>query len=95
MSGYREHDPSTSKGAFYSIDATALEHTVCAAIIRRGGQGANWWELHQLTGLALASISPRFKPLRQKNKIKALMHDGKVVKRPGATNRNQIVWVAV
>lgn len=93
--GARNTDPDTSHAAFGSVDTTVLENAVWVAIAQRGARGATWYEIHQLTAIAMQSISPRFKPLRRKNRIKALEVDGKVVKRPGESNRNQIVWVAV
>jgi hypothetical protein len=94
--GYRWSDPDTSKAAAQSFSATHLEAIVAGEIAMCGNDGATWWELHVRSGIPLASISPRFKPLRGKGIIKAKTTiDGIVVKRPGNSKRNQIVWVKV
>ena len=90
----RNTDPSTAQDAASSVDATYLEMEVFRAIKRRGGQGATWYELYTLTGIALASISPRFRPLRDKGYIEMRYNSSGVIKRAGASGRKQIVWYA-
>lgn len=92
----RKTDPETSHAAAKSLDdehIARLEREVARAIQERGGRGATWDELHTLTGIDKASISPRFKPLRDKGIIEwRLDGDGKPIKRPGWSGRGQIVW---
>lgn len=90
----RRIDPETSQDAAQSVDATWLENEVYKAIKRRGSQGATWYELYVLTGIALASISPRFRPLRFKGYIEARYNSNGVIKRAGPSGRRQIVWYA-
>lgn len=90
----RNTDPSTAQDAASSVDATFLEMEVFRAIKRRGNQGATWYELYTLTGIALASISPRFRPLRDKGYIEMRYNSQGVIKRAGASGRKQIVWYA-
>lgn len=86
----RTTDPNTSYAAAASIDATVLEGLVAKAVASQGPNGATWYELESLTGLARQTISPRFAPLCRKGIIK---NSG--TRRPGLTNRQQIVWIAV
>lgn len=90
----RRTDPATSQDAAQSVDATWLEAEVYRAIKRRGSQGATWYELYTLTGIALASISPRFAPLREKGYIEVRYNSNGVIKRAGASGRKQTVWYA-
>ena len=91
----RNTDPATSQDAAQSVDATYLEMEVFRAIKRRGNFGATWYELYTLTGIALASISPRFRPLRDKGYIEVRYgSNGEVQKRAGASGRKQTVWYA-
>jgi DNA-binding MarR family transcriptional regulator len=93
----RNSDPSTSHAAAASVDdiVTRMEFAVREGIVRTGGRGATWDELHALTGIDKASISPRFKPLREKGLIQwRTGEDGKVIKRSGHSGRGQIVWFA-
>ena len=96
----RHTDPPTSREAARSVDQQVphLESMVHQAIKRRGHHGATWDELHDLTGIDKASISPRFKPLRRRKLIRAktVLVDGTLrkVARPGKSGRGQIVWIA-
>jgi len=91
----RRTDPETSHAAAASLneeDVTRLENEVWLAI-DACLLGANWDELGSITGIDKASISPRFKPLREKGRI--CWHydeDGEIIKRRGKSGRNQIVW---
>lgn len=94
----RRTDPETSHAAARSVEseATRLEGIVYEAVRRRGDYGLTWDEAEPATGLPAPSISPRWKPLRNKGLIKAKTDEsGNAVKRPGKSGRGQIVWVAV
>ena len=93
----RNTDPDTSHNAAASVDqhVAKLEMEVANAIKSRKN-GATWDELHRLTGIDKASISPRLKPLRRKKLIRAQQDaDGNIIKRPGKSGRGQIVWFGV
>ncbi len=93
----RNSDPDTSHEAAASMvnDVNRVEGIVERAIHGRGNYGATWDELADLTGIAKASISPRFKPLRERGLIRAGVDAwGRDMRRPGVSGRNQIVWVA-
>ena len=91
----RTTDPGTSQDAASSVDATALEAEVFRGIKRRGNQGATWYELYVLLGIPLASISPRFRPLRSKGYIEVRYNsNGDAIKRMGPSGRRQLVWYA-
>lgn len=97
MSGLaRNTDPDTSHAAAESVDTTRLEMIVLDTITACGSLGATWDELHTRTGLNKASISPRFRPLCNKNLIKPKIDDsGKKITRPGVAGRAQTVWIAL
>jgi len=95
----RRSDPETSHAAAASLspeDVERLEREVATDIRGCGHHGAIWDEIHYRTGIAKASISPRFKPLRIKKQIIAKCDkDGNIEKRTGDSTRGQIVWIAV
>ena len=92
----RHTDPGTSHAAAASFDTTRLEQMVRDGIASMAGYGTTWDELGPITGLPAPSISPRFKPLREKYLIAAKLDPiGRVVKRPGKSGRGQIVWIAL
>lgn len=87
----RSTDPGTSHAAARSVEpkVNAMEQRVAQAIIAAGDNGRTWDEIALDTGIDKATVSPRFKPLRKKNLIKAKVdQDGKRVTREGQT-----VWV--
>jgi hypothetical protein len=92
----RRTDPGTSHDAADSIEdhVARMEGIVSEAIKGQSERGATWDELHRLTGLPKATISPRFKPLREKKKLIEWRLDqaGNKIKRPGDSGRGQIVW---
>jgi len=93
----RRFDPRTSRAAARSVrddTVTRLEGMIHKAIAKRGKKGATWDEVHRLTKIDKASISPRFKPMRDKGLIFAKEDDGGPIKRPGNSGRGQIVWFA-
>lgn len=93
----RNTDPDTSHGAAASLTEVQIqnmERTVLEIIVN-SPDGATWYEICEHTTIAIQSISPRFKPLRLKGLITELYDDeGKKIKRPGASHRQQIVWFA-
>jgi hypothetical protein len=96
----RHSDPITSHEAAESVEphTTRLEKMVYLAIKSQGRYGATWDELHVLTGIDKASISPRLKPLRKRKLVRAkIVINAKgeriLVKRKGKSGRGQIVWV--
>jgi len=95
----RYSDPETSHAAAESLSSTEiarLERFVYTTI-RSQPNGATWDELYYITGIAKASISPRFKPLRNKGLIefRCIADTEEKIKRPGDSGRGQIVWFAV
>ncbi len=86
----RRADPGTSRAAARSIDASlqAIEIKVLDAIAD-AADGATWDEVSESTGLERATVSPRFKPLREMGLIRA---NGT---RKGKSGRSQTVWVRV
>jgi hypothetical protein len=91
----RTTDPETSHAAAASLseeDIARLEREVVVTI-RRCRDGATWDEVHDITGIDKASLSPRWKPLRLKNLLTARFDEnGKAIKRRGRSGRNQTVW---
>ena len=108
----RGGDPHTRHDAASSLSSDAVSHcetVVWQALKARGTHGATWDELHDLTGMDKATISPRFKPLREKGLIRRqVIYDGdgktplvgasgrpRYQTRPGKSGKAQIVWYAV
>jgi hypothetical protein len=92
----RKTDPRTSHDAAASVDDQLphMEGVVYGAICQREEWGATWDEIGLITGMDKASISPRFKPLRERGLIMAkLKADGTEVRRPGHSGRGQTVWI--
>lgn len=86
----RNVDPSTSHAAAESVDATKLERVILDKLKVCKAPGATTYELAQLLGLSLVSVSPRMRPLA----IKRLIIDTGFRAR-GASGRLQIIWRAV
>ena len=82
----RNSDPITSFQAAESVDADGKEAAVLRALLVLGP--STWDEITERTGIRAGSISPRFKPLRDKD----LIADSGV-KRPGESGRSQTVWM--
>ena len=83
----RRDDPATSHDAAESIDATALESVVADAIWEFGAAGAIADEVcNALPHHAYNSITPRFKPLKDKGII---ITDGS--RRNAKSGRGQMV----
>jgi hypothetical protein len=94
--GFRRDDRDTSRAAAGSFSASQREAAVFKTIFEAGTDGANWWEIHNLNGMLMQTISPAFAPLCRKGYIKAkTTADGVVVKRPGSSRRSQTVWIAI
>lgn len=88
----RHTDLPTSHEAAKRVDPKVphLEIVVLAAIVNKGMRGGTWNELAAVTGIDKGSVSPRFKPLRNKGFITATYDvEGNTVKRD-----HQIVWIA-
>jgi hypothetical protein len=88
----RRTDLPTSHAAARRVNdkVPELEQQVYEVIKSQGDRGATWNEIASLSGIDKGSISPRFKPLRKREMIKAKVHGDDVVKR-----EHQTVWVAV
>jgi DNA-binding transcriptional ArsR family regulator len=92
----RHTDPDTSHAAARSIEADVprMELLVLNDLVQRGDHGGTWNEVSESTGLDRATVSPRFKPLREKGLVEMRERNGEVIKRPGYSGRGQIVWFA-
>ena len=83
----RREDPATSHDAAESIDATAMERVVADAIWEFGAAGAIADEVcNALPRHAYNTITPRFKPLKDKGII---ITDG--TRRKAKSGRGQMV----
>lgn len=95
----RNTDPETSHAAARSFKGMVAEaeFSVLRIIVARGELGATWDEVHAALdeGFAKASISPRWRPLMDKELIEYRYDaDGKRVKRVGTSGRSQLVHYA-
>lgn len=89
----REGDPDTSVAAAASVNATYLEGLVAAQAALHP-EGITWDEAAEYIGIPRASVSPRFKPLRQQGRLTYLRDAaGKIVTRLGKSTRRQRVHV--
>lgn len=82
----RKWDPDTSRAAAESVQLTGLEDRVTAALAQCPA-GATSFELADLLGLSLVTVSPRMRPLVDKG----IVRDS--TRRMTAENgRERIVW---
>jgi hypothetical protein len=79
----RSGDPETSKDAARSLDGQ-----VTYLVRDAGVRGRTLDELIDATGLDKVTVSPRLRPLCNKD----LVREG--AKRPGKSGRGQTVWIA-
>jgi hypothetical protein len=86
----RTSDPHTSHDAATSVNTTNQERRVLHALMSGGPMTAE--EVARWLASPIPSISPRFRPLFNKNMIKMVEEDDSVVTRPGASGRQRIVW---
>ena len=88
----RGTDPDTSHLAAQSMEGKCqrIEGIVLEALKKRGDHGATTRELAALTGLDWGTVTPRMKPMEKKGFITDSGHT-----RPGISNRQQIVWLAL
>jgi hypothetical protein len=84
--GSRRADPPTSKAAAKSIDTNGLEQLVVQAL-RTHPAGMTSHEVAAHLDLSLVTVSPRFRPLVNKNFI---VDSGE--KRAGVGFKSSIVW---
>jgi hypothetical protein len=85
----RKRDPQTAKDAAKLADVKGLEFIVISWLSARPA-GLTTHELSELAGTELVSISPRIKPLVEKNLVR---DSGQ--RRPGPSGRKSIVWELV
>ena len=85
----RLSDPGTSHAAAASVRPTEMEMAVYMALSKIPA-GATASELVERMGMAWNSVSPRFAPLVRKGFIR---DSGE--RRPGPSNRKQIVWQVI
>jgi hypothetical protein len=82
----RRSDPSTSKAAARSVDANDLENKVlCCLKLSKNGLTSH--EVADWLDLQLVTVSPRFRPLVNKNLI---VDSGE--RRSGVGFKSSIVW---
>ena len=84
----RRRDPDTSKAAARSVPVAELEGKVLEAL-RNHPRGLTSHEVAKLLGAELVSVSPRFKPLQEKNLVLPTAE-----RRKGPSGRTSIVWKA-
>ena len=89
IGAFRWDNPDTSIEAAKSIDATKLQGMVRDVVWQRRELGATYSEAAAILGLPRDTVSPRGAPLQRKGLI---VDSGE--RRPGPSNRKQIVWVA-
>jgi DNA-binding MarR family transcriptional regulator len=80
----RRTDPETSHEAAALVNVTKAEAKVLLALRRENG---TWDEITARTGMRAGTVSPRFRPLREKGLIR---QTGEV--RPGESGAKQTVW---
>ena len=85
----RRSDPDTSKQAAAVVPVADLEARVLRAL-RNSRAGMTTHELAWLLNMDLVSVSPRMRPLVEKNLVR---NSGEL--RRGKSGRSSIVWVAV
>lgn len=87
----RAADPGTSHRAAASLSAELpeLEALVMRTLAPAGERGMTLDEVCAATGLDKVTASPRFKPLEAKQLLRRAEKT-----RPGASGRQQTVWVA-
>ena len=87
----RHTDPETSKAAAKSINATKLEQLVLDVLSQHGPLTPE--EVTKALDRPIDSITPRFRPLLDKNMIVELRGaDGECVTRPGSSGRQRQVY---
>jgi hypothetical protein len=84
----RQDDPDTSHDAAQSIRVTHLEDVVLRALFDAGREGLTTFELVDVTGLSLVTVSPRLRPLVRKGRA----YDSGQRRENPATGRRAIVW---
>lgn len=84
----RASDPETSLEAALSVDMKGLEARVLRCLKEHGPATSE--EVSNRLGIALGSITPRFKRLFERGL--AVRTEGR---RPGASGKNRVVWAAV
>ena len=91
----RSTDLDTSHLAAESLDLTRIANMelLILRLLASFPDGATWHELCNSCTIPAQSISPRFKPLRDKELITEHYTDtGLKIVRKGSTNRLQTVW---
>jgi predicted ArsR family transcriptional regulator len=82
----RRDDPDTSQAAADSVKQTELESVVLADLQSHGPATSE--EVAERTGIALVSVSPRFRPLAAKGFIET------IGKKPNHSKRMALIWQA-
>ena len=85
----RRRDPQTSKAAAGSVPVADLEARVLETLRNHPG-GLTSHEVARLLNMELVSVSPRFRPLAEKNLVLPT-----AARRKGPSGRTSIVWKAV
>lgn len=94
----RRTDPDTSHFAAGSFDSSEIAKVelILLKVIASHFEGATCYELCNITGIPVQTVSPRFKPMRE---VKGLIterytDEGVKITRKGISNRQQTVWFA-
>jgi DNA-binding MarR family transcriptional regulator len=86
----RSTDPETSHAAAASVDCPPLDRKLHDGLKLLGSYGATSEELADQLNLRLVSVSPRLRPMERRGLVRETEE-----RRPGASGRLQIVWVAI
>lgn len=85
----RAHDPETAQAAAKSVPVNEMESAILAAL-RKYPNGLTSYELADVTGLSLVTVSPRMRPLVRKG-----LAEDSGENRPTPGGSKAIVWKAI
>ena len=84
---YRLDDPETSVDAANSVKVARLESLVLSWLKNQGERGGTTEEIAVALNLPRVTVSPRMKPLKEKNLVQE-----SDMRRKGSSGRASIVW---
>tara|TARA_Y100000310_G_scaffold150480_1_gene149921 strand:+ start:6372 stop:6935 length:564 start_codon:yes stop_codon:yes gene_type:complete len=87
----RTNDPKTAKDAAATVDVSKLEYQILEALKEHGP--STFAEIALYAGRERLSVSPRLKPLLEKNRVfRSRTLSGKLLTRPGPSGRQRQVY---